>query len=677
MIPAHVGFDHIAAQNHSSIHSNIGPVPAGTGAHGQLSHGNHQTSHTNGAVPAQGNHMGHNLGVNTPHRGYQVGQSNHVANPNSNSGPPHGGNNLAHSNSAGVLGQNNITAPTPTNGGKKVDYWFNALTGEKRNPDGSLWTPHGDKEDVLANHSVHNQTEPRNFAPRPMGTPYMFPPPPNFNMVTESNSQIGDIVSSQAMADPFISPHSSAINAVNQVAFSQAGSFELLTFSEPSEGEVELAREWGLLRHKLPTLRGMGTNELRNLIRGCLGVPDESVLLSIENFPFTESSRQFKPATYGVIKISNIPFGTTRAEIIAMLGRNSKIISDAQEPVHIIMERVTSKTGDAFVEFTSVHAAARTIERHNEAVRKHRHPRLGDRPIEMTMSSQTELMEALFPWCRGVRFYQGRVDMLPFDKENPWNVFRGFVTEEEMNLVIKHVEVPSRSPYSKDCPQRPYESMISTLKKIPWDRSDIITLEQRQILFDTTFRLIESLWEVIHKGEGTSEKRRHENVLNEQLYKRLVNAAMLCPGFSVLQKDNIAYLANLAGPSLAQFNMPPFSECWTHLYNLCPRPQFPVDVLEFYIALIREETVRHVSTLPEPEQASIKERAQDDSLYFGYMWHEIGLPQGKELADMTLDQVAQKELDAIQRILRRAAANARNPRVADTSYQHQDHSSVI
>ncbi|KAK4680681.1 hypothetical protein QC764_0001250 [Podospora pseudoanserina] len=95
-----------------------------------------------------------------------------------------------------------------------------------------------------------------------------------------------------------------------------------------------------------------------------------------------------------------------------------------------------------------------------------------------------------------------------------------------------------------------------------------------------------------------------------------------------------------AGPAIAKFNIPPFSECWAHLYNLCPRPGVSVDVLERYIALIREETVRYVNTLPASVQASIKDRAKGDSLYFGYMRHEIQLPQGKELAAMTLQEVS-------------------------------------
>ncbi|KAK4647365.1 uncharacterized protein QC761_0000190 [Podospora bellae-mahoneyi] len=72
----------------------------------------------------------------------------------------------------------------------------------------------------------------------------------------------------------------------------------------------------------------------------------------------------------------------------------------------------------------------------------------------------------------------------------------------------------------------------------------------------------------------------------------------------------------MSGPAIAEFNIPPFSECWAHLYNLCSHPGVSVDVLERYIVLIREQTVRYVNTLPASVQASSKDRAKEDSLYF-------------------------------------------------------------
>ncbi|KAK0732512.1 hypothetical protein B0T21DRAFT_349516 [Apiosordaria backusii] len=70
-------------------------------------------------------------------------------------------------------------------------------------------------------------------------------------------------VSSETILDPCSSPTSSAINAVNQTAVSQADSQEL-TYGEPTEGEEKLSCEWSLLRHKLhvPTLRMLGSDRL-------------------------------------------------------------------------------------------------------------------------------------------------------------------------------------------------------------------------------------------------------------------------------------------------------------------------------------------------------------------------------------------------------------------------------
>ncbi|KAK4200153.1 hypothetical protein QBC40DRAFT_174581 [Triangularia verruculosa] len=668
-------YNHVAPVNNGPVHGNVGPVPGGNGPYGHSTHGNYHTGLNISAATAPGSYVNHNSNIDNAQTGYPVGRSDPVVIPHNIIGAAHG-THLVHSSSAGMVVPSNVGAPTPTHAGPQVKYFVNDVTGDKMTLDGTIWTPYGGKKDLFADSSYYNQTEPRNFAPRPMGSPIMFPPPPNFGFAAGANNQAHEIVSSVSMYDPFLSPTSPAIHSVNRAAVSQVDCYEF-AYGEPNENEQEICHRWGLLRHKLPELRKMGSDGLKKLIDGYMGIPSEGVLLSLDNFPFIESSSQAMPVAYGVIKIGNIPFGTLRSEVIAFLGRNSKILNDALEPIHIIMERVTSKTGDAFIEFPNHHAACRALDRHSEAIRKHRHPRLGDRPVEMTLSSQKELMEALFPWCRGVRFTnQGRAEMLPFDEVNPWNVFRGFVTEEEMNLVIKHVEVPSRSPYSKDCPQRPFESMISTLKKLPWYRSDVITLKQRQVIYDATCRLLELLAETLLKEDRPVNNRRQENVLNEQLYKRLVNAAMICPGFSVLQKDNIAFIADLDGSRVTQFNMPPFADCWGHLYNLCPRPRVPVDLLEWYISLIREETVRFVGTLPEHEQDAIKERAQEDTLYFGYMWYEIQLPQGKELADMTLREVAKKELEAIKRALRRAATLARNPRAIE-GVRHEGHPPVV
>lgn len=96
------------------------------------------------------------------------------------------------------------------------------------------------------------------------------------------------------------------------------------------------------------------------------------------------------------------------------------------------MERVTSKTNDAYVEFMSMQAAVNAVEKHQKTVANGRLSRLGDRPIEVELSSQAALMKDLFPLAKGVR-WEGAVPVILEDHPSePWNCFKGFVSDEEM-----------------------------------------------------------------------------------------------------------------------------------------------------------------------------------------------------------------------------------------------------
>lgn len=98
------------------------------------------------------------------------------------------------------------------------------------------------------------------------------------------------------------------------------------------------------------------------------------------------------------------------------------------------MERVTSKTNDAYVEFMSMQAAIAAVEKHQKAAASGRLSRLGDRPIEVELSSESALMKDLFPLAKGVR-WDGAVPVILQDHPTqPWNCFKGFVTEEEVSI---------------------------------------------------------------------------------------------------------------------------------------------------------------------------------------------------------------------------------------------------
>lgn len=83
---------------------------------------------------------------------------------------------------------------------------------------------------------------------------------------------------------------------------------------------------------------------------------------------------------YGVLRIMNVPYSITRTEIMAFLGRNAALIEDSEgEPIHIIMDRLTGKTNDVYVEFVSLNEATAAASRWINNRHHGRAGRLGDR----------------------------------------------------------------------------------------------------------------------------------------------------------------------------------------------------------------------------------------------------------------------------------------------------------
>ncbi|KAI0130596.1 hypothetical protein BJ170DRAFT_578288 [Xylariales sp. AK1849] len=400
-------------------------------------------------------------------------------------------------------------------------------------------------------------------------------------------------------------------------------------------------------------------SEVLNRIVPGNGRPDINVMMDPIFFPFIETARRSISVDYGVIHLMNIPFNTSRPEIIALFGRNSKILNDNDEPVHIIMERVTSKTHDAYVEFETFDDAMNAFSRLYGNSSRCRVPRLGDRPVELEVSSQCQLMRDLFPIARGIVWHGSMPEITPHNVEEPWDNFKTFVTAEEMTMLVKHVEVPQRSPFSRDCPERAYECMISTIKKLPWHMTECITLRQRHYVWDACCKLVCMLMQSLDPKSGRHERAGADR-LTSQLLRRFTNAIMLCPGFTVCQKDNVASLVRMHEPDMRKFNMPRFANAWVHQYTLGPKPGTPLDVLEYYVAIIREETNRAVANMPINEKQELAELAQKTDGYWGYFWREVGYPRGPHFDDTTLAKAALMEWKAMDQVLRRALADSQN-----------------
>ena len=125
------------------------------------------------------------------------------------------------------------------------------------------------------------------------------------------------------------------------------------------------------------------------------------------------------------------------------MGRNARLIPETQEPIHIIMERVTSKTMDCFVEFLSYGDAIFAIDRFEHQRAKGHAGRLGDRHVHLEIVGHQDLMEALFSKATGV-VWEGCMPKI-VQAEGKYNTgFKGFVSREELVMLVKHVETPHR-----------------------------------------------------------------------------------------------------------------------------------------------------------------------------------------------------------------------------------------
>lgn len=131
----------------------------------------------------------------------------------------------------------------------------------------------------------------------------------------------------------------------------------------------------------------------------------------------------------------------------------------------------------------------------------------------------------------------------------------------------------TKSPFSRDCPQRPYECLISTIKKFPWFRTDCITIKEREAIYQAALSLIRQLTRSILFQEDTDH-------LTPLLLRRLVSAAMFCPALTPCMKDGIAWMTNMQALDMEYYQLPRFSSSWRHQYAVGPKPGFPLDVVE-------------------------------------------------------------------------------------------------
>ena len=137
-----------------------------------------------------------------------------------------------------------------------------------------------------------------------------------------------------------------------------------------------------------------------------------------------------------------IPYDLTKSLILSFLGPHAKTITpDLGPAIHIIMDRSTGKTMDCYVEFFSTPDARACVNSLN--LRPNNANRIGDRAVDVTTSSQDELLKELFPRAKNVRWEAGKPVVM--ETTEAFNSgFKSFVSAEELGCLVRHAEQPHR-----------------------------------------------------------------------------------------------------------------------------------------------------------------------------------------------------------------------------------------
>lgn len=260
----------------------------------------------------------------------------------------------------------------------------------------------------------------------------------------------------------------------------------------------------------------------------------------MQYIPWTQKSCLWSATTRGVIRMTDIPYSSTRQEIDAFFGRAARFASSPPgstfDGIHIMMERGTAKSHDCFVEFKSEDEAREAVQRVTKAWESTgRKPRIGDRTVRYKVVPHSEFMQVIFPHAKGMVWDGQNPVIVQASPNDPYYTpFRSFITNEEMHLVKMHATVSARSRFVTKHVQRTYESMITLLCKFPWWATEMYTVSTRNAMFDTVLEEMKVLTQHLIRtgGRGTID-------LTPQLTEELLFDALHCPSFTEPQRAEL------------------------------------------------------------------------------------------------------------------------------------------
>ncbi|KAK6526663.1 hypothetical protein TWF281_009867 [Arthrobotrys megalospora] len=279
-----------------------------------------------------------------------------------------------------------------------------------------------------------------------------------------------------------------------------------------------------------------GLSDLNNMTQSWLKSHITSFEDALNHIPLEELGKQAiivhepgllpqgKGCSWNLVKIENIPYNLDDDMLFEFLGKAPGLIPEEYGGIHIIMDRTTGKTMDCFLEFPTVTGAERFIQRR---CNNNRRCILGGRHISLELVRQGELMRWLFPKVRGAMW--GDDGDLVVGEWTGLNTLTEIISREELVMILGHARTPHRSPFSRKCLQRPYESLMSVVTKFPWKETDVYTLKQRDLIFQAAFEAGELLKRQILRGKAGPN-------IDLKLLRRLCRTISFCPGFTYRQK---------------------------------------------------------------------------------------------------------------------------------------------
>lgn len=226
------------------------------------------------------------------------------------------------------------------------------------------------------------------------------------------------------------------------------------------------------------------------------------------------------------VTLSNIPFDVSQKDIKLFFGDQVELPCSTThaQSIHIMMDRVTGKTQPhCYVEFASVHQALRAIQYGNKRPIK-------GRIINISFCPMDELLSSTFPsWKTG--FTNSKANQVL--SQNSPNSY--FITRDEVKsllIICKNYKLH----FSRKCAERPFENIITIVTKYPWEQHNLVSSSsQQEEIFNLLKLSIDTL--KIHLAKEFIQ-------IDRSLLDRMVNAGILCPGFTDSRKSILLQTAD-------------------------------------------------------------------------------------------------------------------------------------